>query len=202
MQRILGYVRLRRIVEVNPPKRGTEGAFGRAFELGQCCDVFGLQMLLWRMQSLNWDTWTKTRWRRLHCEWLYGELKWNWRTLTHVRSRVPRKARNPPRYFAPCGQIGSRWSQIPPCAFYHLSSLGALGQLLWHVAAWLGVTLLDTTDSDQYCQSSSLPDHFHRNHVNMWKPITIRSGFTGAVTLMLSSHSVYTPRSHPPSLKI
>ena len=31
-------------------------AFVGAFELGQPWDVIGLQMLLWRMQTLNWDT--------------------------------------------------------------------------------------------------------------------------------------------------
>ena len=55
VQRILGYVRPRRIVVLHPPKT-EEGAFGGAF--AQRCDVIGLQMLLRRMQILNWDTTT------------------------------------------------------------------------------------------------------------------------------------------------
>ena len=63
VQRILGYVRPRRIVAVHPPKRGKRRphlwvAFGGAFELGQPshCDVIGLQMQpQMQMQTLNWD---------------------------------------------------------------------------------------------------------------------------------------------------
>ena len=64
-QRILGYVRPRRIVVVHPPKTGKRrphlwAAFGGAFELRTAfaghCDVIGLQMHLRRMQTLNWDT--------------------------------------------------------------------------------------------------------------------------------------------------
>ena len=47
VQRILGHVRPRRFVVVHPPKTGRRRSIS---------DVIGLQMLLWRMQTLNWDT--------------------------------------------------------------------------------------------------------------------------------------------------
>ena len=54
-QRIFGYVRPRRIVVVRPPKRGKRRSIcGTAFRL--LCYVICLQMLLRRMQTLNWDT--------------------------------------------------------------------------------------------------------------------------------------------------
>ena len=60
VQRILGYVRPWRIVAVHPPKRGKRRSIWRSLWNGtasaQRCDVFGLQMLLRRMQSLKWDT--------------------------------------------------------------------------------------------------------------------------------------------------
>ena len=46
-QRILGYVRPRRIVAVHPPETGKRRPH---------CDVIGLQMLLRTMQTMNWDT--------------------------------------------------------------------------------------------------------------------------------------------------
>ena len=51
--RILGYVRPRRIVAVHPPKRGKRRSIWKSLRIGT---AFALQMLLWRMQNLNWDT--------------------------------------------------------------------------------------------------------------------------------------------------
>ena len=60
LQRILGHVRPWRIVAVHPPKRGKcVGCIWRSLRIGNFvrhCDVIGLQMLLWRMQTLNWGT--------------------------------------------------------------------------------------------------------------------------------------------------
>ena len=59
VQSILGYVRPRRIVAVHPPKTGRRSIW-RSLQIGTAftrhCDVIGLQMLLWRMQ-----TWTETQ---------------------------------------------------------------------------------------------------------------------------------------------
>ena len=59
-QRILGYVRPRRIEVVHPPKTGRRRSIWRSLQIGTAvawrCDVIGLQMLFWRMQTLNWDT--------------------------------------------------------------------------------------------------------------------------------------------------
>ena len=52
VQRILGYVRPRRIVAVHPPERRK-----RRLHLEEPSNWDSLlQMLLWRMQTLNWDT--------------------------------------------------------------------------------------------------------------------------------------------------
>ena len=60
MQRILGYVRPRRIVAVHPPETGRRRSLWRSLQTGtdftRCCDIIGLQTLLWRMQ-----TWTETQ---------------------------------------------------------------------------------------------------------------------------------------------
>ena len=59
-QIILGHVRPRRIVTVHPPKRGQRRSIWRSLQIGTAftrrCDAIGLQMQLWRMQTLNWDT--------------------------------------------------------------------------------------------------------------------------------------------------
>ena len=59
-QRILGYVRPQRIVAVHPPNTGKRRSIWKSLWIGtafaQRCDVIGLQMLLWRMLTLNWDT--------------------------------------------------------------------------------------------------------------------------------------------------
>ena len=59
-QRILGYVRPWRIAAVHPPKRGKRRSIWRSLRIGTAfvwrCDVICLEMLLWRMQTLNWDT--------------------------------------------------------------------------------------------------------------------------------------------------
>ena len=71
---------LRSIVAAHPPKRGKRrprlwAVSGGAFELGQPlrrCDVISLQMLLRRMQTMNWDTTTVwLRWGS-DCWWLVG----------------------------------------------------------------------------------------------------------------------------------
>ena len=57
-QRILGYVRPRRIVAVHPPKTGKRRNIWRSLLMWTTfmrhCDVIVLQMLLRRMQTLNW----------------------------------------------------------------------------------------------------------------------------------------------------
>ena len=62
-QRILGYVRPRRIVEVHPPETGSRRSIWRSPRIGTAfarrCHVIVLQMLLRRMQTLNWDTATE-----------------------------------------------------------------------------------------------------------------------------------------------
>ena len=59
-QRILEYVRPRRTAAVHPPKRGKRRSIWRSLRIGTAfvwrCDVISLQMLLRRMQTLNWDT--------------------------------------------------------------------------------------------------------------------------------------------------
>ena len=64
-QSILGYVSLRRIAAVEPPKRGERrphlwAAFGGAFELGQTLlgvvKILAFKCNIWRVQTLNWDT--------------------------------------------------------------------------------------------------------------------------------------------------
>ena len=58
--RMLGYVRPWRLVAVHLTKRGKRRSIWRSLQIGTAftrrCDVIGLQMLLWRMQTLNWDT--------------------------------------------------------------------------------------------------------------------------------------------------
>ena len=60
VQRILEYVRPRRTVAVHPPKRGKRRSIWRSLRIRtaftQHCDIVGLQMVLRRMQILNWDT--------------------------------------------------------------------------------------------------------------------------------------------------
>ena len=60
VQRILGYVRPRRIVAVHPPQRGKRRSIWRSLQIGTTVtrrsDVIALYMLLWQMQTLNWDT--------------------------------------------------------------------------------------------------------------------------------------------------
>ena len=59
-QRILGYVRPWRTVVLHPPKTGKRRSIWRSLQTGtdftRRCDVIGLQMLLWRIQ-----TWTETQ---------------------------------------------------------------------------------------------------------------------------------------------
>ena len=56
VQRILGYVRPRRIAAVHPPKTGRRRSIWRSLRIGtdfmQRCDVIGLQMLLRRTQQM------------------------------------------------------------------------------------------------------------------------------------------------------
>ena len=60
VQRILGYVRPRWIVAVHPPETGRRRSIWRSLQTGTDftwrCDIIGLQMLLWWMQTLNRDT--------------------------------------------------------------------------------------------------------------------------------------------------
>ena len=60
VQRMSGYVRPWRIVAVHPSRGGKRRSIWRSLRTGTAfvrrCDVIGLQMLLWRMQTLNWDT--------------------------------------------------------------------------------------------------------------------------------------------------
>ena len=59
-QRILGYVRPKRIVAVHPPETGKRRSICRSLWIrtafARRSDIIGLQMLLRRMQTLNWDT--------------------------------------------------------------------------------------------------------------------------------------------------
>ena len=59
MQWILGYVKMRRIAAVHPPKKGRRRSICRSLRIGttftQRCDIIGLQTLVRRMQTLNWD---------------------------------------------------------------------------------------------------------------------------------------------------
>ena len=60
MQWILGYVKMRRIAAVHPPKKGRRRSICRSLRTGttftQRCDIIGLQTLVRRMQTLNWDS--------------------------------------------------------------------------------------------------------------------------------------------------
>ena len=65
-QRILGYVRPRRIVAVRSPKTRKRRSTWRRVQMGtdfmQRCDVFGLQMLLWRMQTQEMSPYVQLSW--------------------------------------------------------------------------------------------------------------------------------------------
>ena len=58
-QRILGYVRPRRIVK-REKKAAFVGCIWRSLRMRTAfvwrCDIIGVQMLIWRMQTVNWDT--------------------------------------------------------------------------------------------------------------------------------------------------
>ena len=59
-ERILGYVRPRRMVALHPPKRGKRRSIWRSLQIetavARRCDVIGHLILLRRMQTLNWDS--------------------------------------------------------------------------------------------------------------------------------------------------